>query len=77
MQWFPSISDRSNARLSVTQKHFEEMKVLKVKGLAMGRLILDYAGESNVITQVLVSGEVFLATEKWQHKKDSALCFWL
>lgn len=65
MQWFPSTSNRSNARVSVTQKHFEEMKVLKVKGPAMGRSILDYAGESSVITQVLVSGEVFLATEKW------------
>lgn len=65
-------------RVSVTQKHFEEMKVLKVKGLVMGRLlILDYAGESNVITQVLGSGEVFLATEKWQHEKNSALCSWV
>ena len=55
MQGFASTSDRSKARVSVTQKHFE-MKVLKVKGLVMGRLILDYAGESNVITQVLGSG---------------------
>lgn len=74
MQWFASTSDRLDARVSVTQKLFEEMKVLTVKGLTMGRLILDYAGECNVITQVLGSGEAFLATEQWQLEKHSALC---